>query len=289
MKYTYYHKLSREMEGPCNICGRICKLTWDHVPPKNSFNRYPIKYNPLLEITKQDEVIKQSTSQKGIRFRTICDSCNNDLLGKHYDPVMHEMSEFVKRYMTTEIEIPSDLTIEIRINRLCRAVCGHLLAALVTYDDVNLIDKSLREYVLDPNRLPPKGMQLLAWPYPYGSIVISRNFVVKARSELVHFPDGVVSFISSFPVSYVLHDGTDNCGLVDLFSYCTPNIDDVVSVPIDFNSMMYPNTSFYRNLKWPCDLSETPYAAMFVLGSRIYLDGSVFAIQSKDSVNRIIM
>ncbi len=288
MKNIYYHKLSRELNGPCNICGQFSKLTWDHIPPKNSFNRFPIKFNPLFDISEQDEIVRESTSQNGIRFRTLCSSCNNQLLGLQYDPVMQEYSENIRQFFTTDIAIPTIVHIDIKVNRLCRAICGHMLAAVVTFDDVVLVDKELRKYVLDPQAVPPPGMQLLTWPYPYGSVMIARNFVTSALNEPIHFPDGLASMISAFPAAYVLHNGIDNCGLVDLFAYCSAEIDETVSIPIDFDSMRYPGTQVPRSFNWPCDMSDTPYSASMVMGSKYYFDGSVFALQSIESINKIL-
>ena len=138
----HYQKLSRELNSTCNICGNLSTLTWDHVPPKNSFNCFPIKYNPLLIVQAKDEIVKEATSQNGVKFRTICSQCNNELLGKEYDPAMKQYSEFLRKYLIEEIDVPEELTVKIKINRLCRAICGHLIAALVPYDNIiNLATK----------------------------------------------------------------------------------------------------------------------------------------------------
>ena len=145
----------------------------------------------------------------------------------------------------------------------------------------------MRKYVLNKDVLPPEGYQLLTWPYPYGSIVISRNFVVSSGDENIHFPDGLTSVLSAFPASYLLHHGSDNCGLIDLFSYCTENIDEIVPVPVDFASMFYPGTRTIRNVKWPCNISDSHDSAIMIMGSKDYINSSVFAVHSVENAKHL--
>ena len=282
----YYKKVKRELEGPCNICGKIAKLTWDHKPPKNCGNHYPIHLNSIFEEWDGDERITPD-AQNGLKYRTICNDCNNGLLGGEYDRTMSEYSDTIVRMLFSELKFPQIVHTEVKINRLCRAICGHFLSALAEYDDKNLVDRRLREYFLTPSALPPKGMQLLNWIYLYKSIVVLRNYAVKSYSAAVHYPDGLISNVYSFPVAYVLHDGTDSCGLVNLFSFCTTDIDEVVSIPTDFNSVYYPGQTVFRNMLWPSDVSDNDNGAAFVLGSDAYFRSSVIAMHSDDTVRKI--
>lgn len=282
----YYKKVKRELEGPCNICGRVSKLTWDHTPPKNCGNQYPLHLSSIFE-GWNDNTKTFPDAQNGLKYRTICESCNNGLLGGEYDRTMIEYTNSITQMLFSKLAFPQIIHTEVKINRLCRAICGHFLSALAKYDDKNTVENELREYFLNKSALPPKDMQLLNWIYLYKSIVVLRNYAVKSYSTTVHYPDGLVSSMSSFPVAYVLHDGTDNCGLVNLFSFCSSDIDEVVSIPIDFSSIYYPGQTNFRDMLWPSNISEEDDGVAFVLGVDEYLESSVVAVHSDDNVKKI--
>ena len=78
-----YVKIKREKEGRCNICGCNEKLTWDHVPPKNSIFFRDVQIVSLFGKYDLDNY-PSTISQNGTKFRTICAKCNN-ILGTEYD------------------------------------------------------------------------------------------------------------------------------------------------------------------------------------------------------------
>ena len=75
-RFMYYKKEKRKEIDLCNICGKSKRLTWDHVPPKCCNNRYAIKTNSWMEgIPEESSYAKKY--QNGIKFRSLCDECNN--------------------------------------------------------------------------------------------------------------------------------------------------------------------------------------------------------------------
>lgn len=105
----------------------------------------------------------------------------------------------------------------VKINRLCRAICGHLLAAKTFYDDLCLIDANLREYVINMGSLPPEDMSLMYWIYPYPTIILMRDINVGSFNGRYSLPDGTISIMSSFSMAYIVSTTKDEkCGLFDL-------------------------------------------------------------------------
>lgn len=280
----YYQKMKRGVTGFCNICGTEGVLKWDHVPPKQDHNSQPSVVNPFFTFDKGEiSPDIHRDAQNGVKFRTVCEKCNSTLLGGQYDRSLIDYSTFIEDQIFSKQEVTDPVYVEVKINRLCRSICGHFLSCLVRYDDQNLIDKALREYFLNPDYLPPPDMQLLTWVYLYNVIVIQRNFVTIASLEegrLFEFPDGLTSVMSSFPVSFVLHDGKRTCGLIDLFSYCTSEIDDVVKIPVQLGSYCYPNTNIVRDPRWPANISDRVDSSCGVLGSKYYFDDAIIATRS---------
>ena len=280
----YYTNEKRKKEDLCNICGKYKRLTWDHVPPKCCNNHYPIKTNPWTKGMPQESKYAKKY-QNGIRFRSLCEECNNKILGANFDIILEEFSNQIIQKMNNSSSI---VKIPIKVNRLCRAICGHILATKNYYDNESLIDKELRKYVLDEKKLPPEGMSLLYWVYPYSTIIIMRDFCACSIYNKYEFPKGMLSIVNSFPCAYIISTKKEECGLFDLFNVCSSNIDEVVELSVDCRSYYFPNSKHLRPFEWPCNISDEKDGAAFVLGVKKNIDDSKIAVHSLESVNKII-
>ena len=137
----HYIKQKRSQIDNCNICGRFTKLTWDHIPPK-SVKIGDCAYADTLfaekDMPSKDRHMKRY--QNGVKYRTICQKCNGELLSK-YDKVY---AEFVGRVhdtidiMTQEVldgeksyDLSSVIGIDVQINKILRCVLGHFMAMKV--------------------------------------------------------------------------------------------------------------------------------------------------------------
>ena len=66
-------------EGQCHICGKIEKLTFEHVPPKKVFNdRIAYVYKGVDVLVKGKKEAKYFINQKGMGDYTLCQQCNNN-------------------------------------------------------------------------------------------------------------------------------------------------------------------------------------------------------------------
>ena len=86
----------KQKYGICKICLSNCKLTEDHVPPKGGIDVEEVIIKNYLDSISKEREIKGKhifISQNGVKFPTICGKCNNENLGKYYDPVLEEMRE----------------------------------------------------------------------------------------------------------------------------------------------------------------------------------------------------
>ncbi len=261
-----YQKKKRNKQDRCNICGKMSDLTWDHVPPKSCYNSGSIKYNQLFEGIPSDKY--EGIFQSGIRFRSLCEYCNNNLLGANYDIEFLKFTSQVSQIIQSPIVLPQTLYFECNINKIARAVCGHLIAAKNEYLDAPMFNE-LRNFVCDEMALPPSNRKLLFRIYPHSTVVINQGFTIKnvlSREKLGNYPLGVCSIISCYPTAYVLCDDGGNSGLRDLFEFCTTNITDIVKFPIDIKSCFYSNTSIFRHFLWPCNIGDDNYSVDLMLG-----------------------
>lgn len=284
-----YSKAKRAKIDFCNICGEKAALTWDHVPPQSCLNSVPVKFNHLMSGLPEFNKYEVS-SQNGVKFRSLCPNCNNNLLGAEYDKELTQFTSAVVSHLQDAIDqLPpgivnvSDLPPFIgtyKVNRIARAICGHMLAAKNEYDNQTLPDVRLRDYFLKPTALPPKGFHLLMWFYPYSTITIARDFIAKkitATNALI--PDGVCSIVSSFPLAYLLCDDRYTGTLCSLFDLCNTEIDDDVTMTVDFTSCLL-KPGVLRHPSWPAYVSSTEGGVDMILTSKHTVDSSVFGIRN---------
>ena len=274
----HYQKVKRDKVDFCNICGNRTELTWDHVPPKFCFNDVNVRYNSMMEKVKLNR--RQIIGQNGVRYRSICQYCNNTFLGTDYDPEYKKLVDILYNLYITPGEGGQYVVIKgLKINRICRAIVGHFLAARNDYCN-SVFEKELREYFLNKNLLPPKNYKLLYYTYIYNTIMIIRDVVpgyFGLNSEY-KVPPSMLSCINSFPLAFIItSDCNDTCGLYDMFELCTNNIDDEIDLKIDLLSYLYPNHKCARDPYWPCNINDGETGTSFVLMSDTGHKDSVFS------------
>ena len=227
-----YLKIKREKRSNCNICGNMASLTWDHVPPQGGIEVTQIEQETILQhLVSDGDNKKYHISQNGVKFRTICSKCNNDLLGRKYDPILNEFAIGVGRYLNTTLVLPSIIHYETKPTGLIRAIMGHLLAAKAEIDDV-LFDKKMREIVLDENAFIPEDIKVFYWIYPYRDIVLIRDIVMPAVRGKFN-KNGFFNILKYFPIAYILTDLYHYEGLDELTIYRHLRPDETTRIKID--------------------------------------------------------
>lgn len=278
MNKGYYEKKKRKNKiDNCNICGKLLPLTWDHVPPKFCFNDGSVKYNSMMEFHGKD--VKKEISQNGIKYRTLCDDCNNRILGAEYDREYKRLVDTLYNLYISPGDIAQYIVITgLKINRVARAVVGHLLAAREDYFDGEL-ENELRKFVLDQDSLPPKNLKLLYYTYPYNTVMIVRDIVpMKIGNQDYKVPSCFMSCLNTFPIAFILaSECKDACGLYDMFELCTSNIDEEIDIKIDILSYLFPNHLERRNPYWPCNVSDEDSGVSLVLTSEVAQHNSVIS------------
>lgn len=174
----------RKGPGFCAICGQFGELTRDHVPPQGCVY---ITNAVLSRLTMDSQSTgKQRDSifiQGGLKFQTLCGTCNNDRLGLHYDP---ELKHFVDQMRTgmqavaRNVVLPRIVRVKADLHLVARSVVGHILAAHSVEDTQKWRDdigasESLRQYFLHSEREFPSEWRLYCWPYLSRKQVILRH------------------------------------------------------------------------------------------------------------------
>ena len=243
------------MQYRCRICGKITELTKDHVPPKSLGNYKNLKYNKAFSLF--DDYIGPEyfsrNARGGLYFQTICKECNSHVLGDRKDRALKEFYDSVANSLSEIILVPRFINCSIEVNNVARSVIGHLLAAKEDYDSSKK-ENVLREYVLNEDSMPPAGMKLYYFLYPYKSIFINRD---SAYAERINYKNKVMIFscFYVFPIAFLLTSGELDLELNDMFSYCTDRPDERKTILFDLESQYIPHTKNLRHFQWPFDLN----------------------------------
>lgn len=166
-----------QKNGCCNICGEFNDLTFDHVPPKGCVGIQNRNVALLTNILSCGKLSKKNTRQfqNGLKFRSLCSKCNNTLLGVEYDPFLNDFASKVSNYVNLivkyDVSLPKSTTIQINVQRVVRAIVGHLLAAQVREDMSKPIVRApyldaIRDFFLNPCAPIPKELEVYYWLYP---------------------------------------------------------------------------------------------------------------------------
>jgi hypothetical protein len=238
-------------EGYCRICKQFGELTRDHIPPKGSIIISPVELRTL----GQHADIKPVVSQDGTNFRTICSYCNNTLLGTEYDPQLNKVSNkagsLVKQVCDLSycgISLPSQVTIEVKPQRLARAIIGHLLASNYhpAQSDINdsfLFPEASRKYFLNPNETLPKEINIYYWFYPD-----NRQVLVHGASMVFWAkPDQPILFslVKFFPIAYwIIWEKPEIFPIKCPFLFKNRNIGIDETEEIKINLSQYPRLDF---------------------------------------------
>lgn len=159
--------------GTCAICGQRDRLTEDHVPPKGATRITPIELRELTDRLSLEPPRKKSEfSQNGVKFRSICATCNNVRLGAECDPDLIKLCAAGKALLQTPIYIP-DQAVSIRPARALRAIVGHMLAT-GSGAPAGPWEQSMAAYFLDTGAPLPRQINCFYWPYPWPDQVIVR-------------------------------------------------------------------------------------------------------------------
>jgi hypothetical protein len=192
--------------GYCRICGIEKDLSVDHVPPRHGGNA-----TAVIVTCGGHETL----SQNGIYFRTICEDCNSRILGlqadKEYVRVFKE-AEGYARYL----EVYPARTIDVQANGLLllQSIFGHLLAASVPANQVDLLAKPLdyspffetiRQFVIGNATLDNR---VVCNYWFYNSSITRLNLYFLNSPDFIHHPDYRVqgSTFKAYPFGFWIVD-----------------------------------------------------------------------------------
>ena len=196
-----FRKVNKGEKGNCNICNKYDVLTDDHVPPKGCLSKGNyVSYSIYPRDDSNPEQFKEH--QNGIKYRSLCKRCNNELLGRKYDPVMAKLTNDLKEKINSRFNYSRYISVTIKPNMIVRCLTGHILAASISTHR-NKIHENLSEFFLDERRVFPKEYKVYTSLYFKDSIIIAKDILGNKYyndfSSFVFF-----SILKFFPVAFVI-------------------------------------------------------------------------------------
>ena len=226
-----YRGFKRGKRGPCNICLADAELTWDHVPPKGCQEFRSIEIHSSLKCIATDESLsRQEYSQNGLKYRTLCAKCNNQL-GREDDPYLIDFSRTVTRYLSTELWVPEVVSIRTRPIRLLRSVLGHLLAARTSLGTVP--ESRIRKFILKLGSRLDESINIFYWIHPYKCIKIQNDCGIIALRQKGDSRTGIFSVLKFFPLAFLITSLEQYEGLPNITSFRNLQLDDEAAVSVD--------------------------------------------------------
>ncbi len=252
--------------GYCNICDLHGPLTEDHIPPKGTLKISQadlFHIIELLSVERPEGKKKKRHMQSGVNFRSLCNICNNTLLGAKYDPALIEFSNSVTLFMKSAITVPEITTVPITPGLVARSVVGHLFALGIERRERSQLSTELVEFFRDTTRPLPDGIEIYYWVYPYHRQVTIRDGAL--LTDFLKSPPIIFWCLKYFPLGFIITWGNNHPGKILL-----PRLRDYMlnagihpaKVPLYLRSIPHQD--------WPEAPGDT--------GAVLYGDGAIGAI-----------
>lgn len=187
--------------GQCNICGQFGPLTEDHTPPKGWMKPTQVMLKHISHHLGAGPDLKGRHSQNGVKYRTLCARCNNNL-GAHCDPALIEFVDQVGRCIMSEIHLPDVMKVRTQPQAVMRSVIGHLSAQGVDRYLKGAETEAVRDYILNPALPLPAGIHVYYWLYPYRPFVLFRDAAyadLRSGAQVV-----AMWLVKAFPMAFLV-------------------------------------------------------------------------------------
>lgn len=247
--------------GRCNICGDIGPLTDDHTPPKGCVHPTAMTLQHVTNRLAAEPAITTKAND-GVKYRTLCARCNNELLGGRYDPALIDFVNRVAGLLTTDLALPSRMTIPAKPGRIVRAVWGHLAAVGVDRYLKGPDTEALRDFFFDETMPVPQGMNFYYWVYPYRRQALIRDAgIVDLRGPM----RATYWLMKFYPLAFAVWkpEGAYRMNFRDLAMLCPPTPDTIVDVEVELGRL--PHELW---LEAPTDTQAIMYGRDSVVANR---------------------
>lgn len=224
-------------EGQCNICGEYGELTEDHTPPKGADRITQVEMHHIVNMVSAERPGSRGRiSQNGVKFRTLCKKCNNELLGANYDVAFNDFSHKVSSYLTSQLRLPKVMYIKAKPQKIARSLFGHLSAIGVERYLKGPHTEDMKGWFQDESRNMPDYINIHYWVFPYKTQVPVRDAALR---NLQVNDVALIWLMKFFPISFLMiwnnPEGYDYPQFPNFSAYRTLGADEETDMPINLN------------------------------------------------------
>lgn len=239
-------KHTRIKNGFCLICGQEKKLTKDHVPPKGSITIEPVEQRHIAEaMIGEAKKFSGVKAQNGSTFKTICSTCNGDILGANDSEISRIYSELTNQIKTNHYQYNGTYnTIKVNLDavKYTRAMIGHILSATSSRECKKKPFNSpyftpLQNYVLGDNNAIDNTHDIYYWFYPYRKHISAKIVGFYNEGNACS-----LSLLSFFPIAFLLTE--KNKGIFPAHAKKLELTDKVLTVNLSPYNAKYMNFPF---------------------------------------------
>lgn len=227
-----YIKIKRE-DNVCNICQEVHeRLSEDHVPPKGGIDLTSMEV--VNYCNNPTDLAKNRIMQNGIKFRTLCNKCNN-LLGSKYDSCFNQLMKDTKDILINSESLDPIIKLETYPTKIIKSILGHILASKV--DKCNTtFDSIIREYVFDDNSILPPNFNIYYWPFTYNcTIIMTDNFLFIPGKGRFYY-----AVLKTFPLGFIVSFEGEFFGLDNLMTYNNNNLNEKKIIELHTQNITLP-------------------------------------------------
>ena len=208
---------TRRVEGRCHLCGNQGPLSFEHVPPRAAFNRYPVVMAGIHDAlaSMDGEPLRGEIQQRGMGGHTLCEKCNNQTgawYGGHYASWCQQCIDLLQQKAG---EHPTSHTFHLRPLAVLKQIV--VMFASACGDGFHGNHAELAEFALDRDSTAlPSKYRFFAYLFiqgafrfhgPMGILDLRRGAEVFA-GEITFLPVGLVMTINSPPPDSRLYEIT---------------------------------------------------------------------------------
>lgn len=236
--------------GTCRICGKEAKLTFEHVPPRATYNKSAVKYVSVMDLIKTKEAmpweldkVPGNISQKGKGGYWLCEECNNNLGDWYARPY----KKFIDALMLVRQDIAegSYKSVELELKDLQPLAIYKQILSMFCDINANLSKQDgIRDFLLNTESqdIDTKKYKLCIYLQKSG---IERTAPISAKITVGEHDPVLLSEISSIPIGMILYidlpEGA-NAPATDISSFVSCKYPDKRNVTMALN--------IYENNTW---------------------------------------
>lgn len=220
------------INGPCALCTQYSKLTENHVPPEAVGNHDAwLAQSYMTTMTADQELLFGRRFSRGIRFRTLCEECNN-ALGNSEDRALVDFYRRIQKLVDSPLRLPDTTVVAARPNLIIRGLYAHLASA---NDNgmPNVFDIEAREIFFHKRSLRLASWNLFYWVYQGPTMFLMRSAFLASFGSNVEIDH--VHILKASPLAFAFSQRPTLHGLPNMMKFVQQNDQAEVELPIILN------------------------------------------------------